>query len=1048
MKQISRYLFSLTLIVGVYMIYAMAAVPLIEGSVRRGVRSDVLVDAAGENPVNELAQYFPPGSWELGTRKTLETGQGKILFQDYQPLEDGRLEVKPFTMIADVSSDEDEDGMPPRPLILRVPEGAVLSFDKEISLTGGEIGSLRKAFLRGEVSITRQASIKENDSLWINTQNVQINQNSILTLQPVDFRFGAHYGRGRNLTIDLIPSSGGSEGGANAPGIEGIRKMTLEKIEKFVLVPEEKTARKIVPREFQNLAAGPVQSYIEVTCLGPFLFDFITKRASLSDEVRVFHRFHSSAWDDQLLCDYLDIFFSEKHEEGAAPEAATAGNQGAKGDPSVSNLEVSRMVARGAPATLLAPARGSAKAEAEHLEYDLLRQRIFLQDSNHVSLIHGLYEFQAPSVAYVLNEDNSLGDAEAAGPGWFRRRPGDGQKGIDAQWAEELLVRMDPKKNLKAFSMYGGASIQHATENTFSANSLHLWIAEIPKEGSTASDIPGKTNQWTLRPMILLAEDNVRMGSPRMDGSTAVLEAYWSYPVNAVSNPVATVAAQNPALANGQTAPINSNQLASDQQTPGLQNRNLLGSDSESDSRQKLEFQGSVVRAQLVDDGADIQLGELSVQGDVRIFEVRTEKPGELPLDIQGKTLRAISVGKELYRIVVQGDPETKTYAKVAARGLSLFGPEIYLDQSTNNLWIDGHGELMLTQLPNGAGSAINRIPSAPKPTQTFVTWNGGLVFSGQVAHIEGSVVVKGKQLLDSGQTLDLTTQSQSIDMTLTEFVDFRQSDESKSKEKVDVRLIRMDGGVRLDNRTYEPDQTLASIDSLVTRNATVNQISGDLHADGPGTAESVRKGGSNLLEGKAETEKPEQPASGDTKLTYVHVQFAGHIEGNIHKKEVQFVNDVRTTVGPVLRWDQRLDPNSRDTLGDQGAFITCDRLLLAQWGPKVKGQQSVEVQALGNTHLTGKGFEAEAAKVAFNQGSDKIVLEGNTRTNAQLWSQQATGSARDYAEAKKISYWRSLNQIEVEGVEVFDWSRSGPVLGIGTKPEGTSALPFGSPLR
>ena len=47
----------------------------------------------------ELTQLFPPDHWVHRNPKILETEQCTLLIQEYQPLPDGRLELKPCTLI-------------------------------------------------------------------------------------------------------------------------------------------------------------------------------------------------------------------------------------------------------------------------------------------------------------------------------------------------------------------------------------------------------------------------------------------------------------------------------------------------------------------------------------------------------------------------------------------------------------------------------------------------------------------------------------------------------------------------------------------------------------------------------------------------------------------------------------------------------------------------------------------------------------------------------------------------------------------------------------
>ncbi len=47
----------------------------------------------------ELAELFPEGAWERGRPMVLTTQWGKLLFREYRPSDDGRLELVPCTIV-------------------------------------------------------------------------------------------------------------------------------------------------------------------------------------------------------------------------------------------------------------------------------------------------------------------------------------------------------------------------------------------------------------------------------------------------------------------------------------------------------------------------------------------------------------------------------------------------------------------------------------------------------------------------------------------------------------------------------------------------------------------------------------------------------------------------------------------------------------------------------------------------------------------------------------------------------------------------------------
>ena len=106
--------------------------------------------------------------------------------------------------------------------------------------------------------------------------------------------------------------------------------------------------------------------------------------------------------------------------------------------------------------------------------------------------------------------------------------------------------------------------------------------------------------------------------------------------------------------------------------------------------------------------------------------------------------------------------------------------------------------------------------------------------------------------------------------------------------------------------------------------------------------------------------------------------------------------------------------------------LLNCEKLTVTEvnWGEKKRG--TIEMEALGNTLVEGDVFTARAHRMAFAQAKDLIVLEGNGRTDAQLWRQTQVGGATSRAAARKILYWRSANRVEVDDAKFLDLNQIG----------------------
>jgi hypothetical protein len=97
-----------------------------------------------------------------------------------------------------------------------------------------------------------------------------------------------------------------------------------------------------------------------------------------------------------------------------------------------------------------------------------------------------------------------------------------------------------------------------------------------------------------------------------------------------------------------------------------------------------------------------------------------------------------------------------------------------------------------------------------------------------------------------------------------------------------------------------------------------------------------------------------------------------------------------------------------------------------------------VELQALGNAMVEGRTFTARAHRIAYAQAKDLLVMEGDGRTDAELYRQAAVGGQTGRASARKILYWPSTGRMDVDTFNSLDWSGS-PQL-----PGGDNPLPAG----
>ncbi|MEZ6104707.1 MAG: hypothetical protein R3B96_00980 [Pirellulaceae bacterium] len=957
-------------------VYGVLLVPLIEGAPQE--RRDL---ASLTNPVADWTEttevdfpgLFPPDAWELGQRKRLQVDQGTAYFQHYAPNEDGDLEVQPFTLVFAPARAIDDPRPPEPPLVLTAPGGALLKFDQPVKLGVPRAGRLQQAVLRGEVTIDRAAGV-DSDALHLVAHNVQLQNDFVVTPHRVEFQLGGHRGAGENLVIQLLTDAAVSPD-SPLPPIRGIRSLELIKLDYLILAAPP------------NAAPSPTlgTTEFEVRCKGAFKFDLAASEATLRDQVRINHWSQATRQLlESLAADRMTIRFERRSD--------ATGRTGAYGQslPTPTDLEIAEVLAVGAPAILDSPAR-RVRAEAALLGYSPTDRRINLQDKQRVLLIHEDMRFEAPNLEYYLTDDRAIGRAFSEGPGWVHRDATPRQAALHVQWNEAMQLR--PHDGLDVLSLYGSPEMSLGADSQFTAKNLHIWLR--------GGDLGAGSEKPTRRvePEKMLAEEECE-SNPLNSQATRNLEVFWevgaSQPTINDTGATTAIPAQPAGHSSGSSSPANSPfQLRADG-TPGS-------------NQQRMRVDGDLVRVHLKPAERSYEVQEITVKGSAQLREESAE-PGVEPLAIAGSELRVESIGQGLFSAYVVSE-QSMGKATLAARGLELFGAELQMDQRTHRTWMEGPGEARF--MPTGESS-----PNSQLDGPATVTWQGGLEFDGQVVRVRGQVVIVFKTLGRDGSRSVVRIQGDSLDVTLNERVDFRTQVSPRS-DKIEVERIEMPGAVVLDHWESSPQGEPISIDRFLVRDVALDYASGELSGLGPGWGQSIRAGQAAPLES--------QPATPDARerLTLVRVAFLDRMEGNVLRKSLAFVQQVEVLADTAEHWE---DWKDRETMLSSPEVVTMrgERLETAWVQDEQTRQASWEMAMVGNASVQARSFDATAHRMVYVESKDLIILEGNQRDDAQLTWARRGAAGRDSARARKIMYWKTLGNVEVDGVSSFDATFSG----------------------
>ncbi len=1067
MPQFARIAGSFAIVLVAYWAYALVAVPLIEPPA--DPRSDARLtqeqrEAAEQRlqwQVAELSELFRPGEWELNEPTVFESERLKLLFDEYEILGDGKilqldhcsLVFMPEALDAG-SPSAGGNAAPPKSsaVVLQAPDGATLHFDEELDLSAGKIGRLVGGHLNGRITIRSDGSREGiEDDLLLVTRDVELTERHIWTPSRVDFTWGPHYGRGQRMRIELLPGNPADRG----PSVAGVRSFHVERIEQLHLELGETELATMIDGEAaedapaatavaqlparQPAAESPATDAatdmsVEVTCNGPFHFDVVGKVATFEDRVTVL-RVNPNGSGDQLNCESLAIYFVDREEEqkqagaeGAAPPAADVDRRRNPEERLAESFKLRpwRIEARGNPVVLNAPSE-DVDARGQLLEYDLIEKRIVLDGNREVVLRQGANEIHARSLRYRSSGSRrALGQIVAAGPGWLRgemaERPGEQ---LTAIWRGQLSVR--PYRENQVISLYGGAELRFQEIGRLTAPAIHFYLLEIPK-----LDDP---KQLELQPERMLACQENYVLEDRGGRLVACRDGRPLPEAEVATSPVRNVAIESPRLSASveqlgiwfQLAPPALAPSALAPSTLGLPQATVVEDPSGvvtagiwssparrlprvndpraqvPERQQHFDVAGRLLQASVLIGGTEeAELSELTIVEDVRFVETQTKLPDEKPLLLGGDRLQVAGASTPRATARVVGRP-----AHFQGRGMTLSGTNINLDRGANRLGIDGAGWMELPLEKDLQGRPLQT------PGRLKIDWLSGMSFDGRTAQFEKSVTVAGPS--QSLRTEHLAVQFQQP-------IDFADVD---SRQDPDVGELFCRGGVFLENFSFE-GQKQTSHDQIEVVDLTIDRVTGNLFAAGPGRLRSVRYGTAEMPGGfggsstaNAGNEDNAAGADGDAgaedeRLQCVDVRFQGSITGNVHDRQMSFHDGVKTAFAPVDSWHVQLDADDPDSLGPKGVAMHCGRLTINEM-PAADGKRTtLELEAAGNPVVEGNAFTARALRMSYNEVWDLLVLAGDGRTDAELFRQQRTGGPTSRFAARKIYYWPKSKRLKV----------------------------------
>ena len=1049
---IAQYLMWLAATVTAYLAYAQFVVPKIEADAHITERKSPVRIASGPRAdrKNDIAHLFPADAWELAPCKVLETAQGTILFRDYQPYDDGRVEVFPFTMVVrrdrekedptqtDTAEELDRESVP---IVLRSSEKAVLQFERAFKLDNGDLGKIQHGQLNGQVSIYRPpSSIGADDDLKVLTSNVLLEKHKIYTVDDVEFEFGANHGYGRNLDIDLSHETPLEALNTDFSKINGVRSLKLGFLQRLRIHPTPGKAKE------SRILSGQ-KAPLEIRCQGAFRFDFDQQLATFDDQVMVKQLDNSG---QSLQCQNLALLFDSK---------VTAGQPLTRNEttaPTAQDLQLRRIVATGQPVILNAGSR-DANVTANYVDYDLALNRIIARRPEGVSMKMGQQQFTSREIEYRIREDGAIGPLIANGPGSMSRY--EEGKGFSATWSKSLSIQPDAEQ--RKLITFGGQSEITLDQDTTIAGSdmgILLWELANPQSPLPATDATAKTKSknWKYLPHQLTAKGDVRINATQLAGNTRNLTLRWPRPETADLNRLFTPETN----ARPQIEPYRTSETALPQysQTRQVAFTQPLQVVEEPKAQNKFLFDGDLVEVDFSGHGRDAKISKLVIEGNVNVRELDPDNPQNQPVKIKGDQLYIIpqpgAPDEELHRMTVNG------HASIVGKGLNLSGSEIHMDQSANRLWVVGAGEMDIEQSAIAAKATVDGQPvrpAEPEPQDITLSWAGGMIFDGQKIYFEDNVSAAGLQNGADNDRTQLRSVSEGLSVRLSNTINFRNLKGGGSKDigKVEIQEMILVDQISNEKRVFtkastdsktasvrrpvvfekhdiDPSGQIVAKQKIVVPHASIDILTGNMRAVGPGTVMNWQLGdmsetdrpGIPLIQASTHAANVEKQNPGEQK-TFVRVNFDNILIANQKEGRVRVDGKVRSLYAALDSFEQQFDPDNQTR--PAGAIkMTCDQMEVAQWQPRDQATKSNEFTARGNAVIVGDEFRATGSRIDFSEAKGLLTLEGSPRDAANLtYIEPQTGNQRNL-DAGKILYRPEDGWTDIQDVKGMSMEQNG----------------------
>jgi lipopolysaccharide export system protein LptA len=584
-----------------------------------------------------------------------------------------------------------------------------------------------------------------------------------------------------------------------------------------------------------------------------------------------------------------------------------------------------------------------------------------------------------------------------------------GTRPLEARWTNKLVYGKDGAQDL--LTLFGNAAfIDHDNDQQLHADVLKVWLEPTDPNVSAGSDQPKR------RPQRVDALGRVTASSPDLrvhDTETLVL--YFKDRPGALPPPVASpgsdpsqpvhVSGKPP---NAEGAPM----LPRRADGPSVANPLQTAPADPTKAKRPIYLCAHQVTAHILRDASRNDLERLWCEGAVHVQQ-EPASPQDKGVDIRGAQLD-LAHHIEGNILTVIGDN-----AQVQLNKIFILGPQINLDQTTNEAWVTGMGIMRMPSKDSFDGAPLAR------ETELTINWEKSMLFDGQLAKFRGSILAEQ----DGGHLA-----CQELDVWLDRKMSLREG-EKGNQPAAKVQKLLCEKDVWIEDLTKQDQRAVSykrmecfqlSLDNDTDSNESI------VNASGPGRVRIFSVGTkTELLPGltgggpaKPQAAPAAAPSQGPRRAkpgantskdkeetTLTHVAYEGRMTANNRKGSATFWDNVQVFYVPTN------DPELKINLirpPEGYMYLRCNKLEVFNH-KLADGRSFKEMRASSKANVEGKEFSGSANEIKYDESKEQIILEGSEDSPAVLYREKVKGGERESLRGQKIIYWRTNGTFHVE---------------------------------